>query len=117
MADFVSAINLYANIIKESNPNLYFIIGKAIYNDLTKYNVEILVNNSIDEKELLNKRTEITQFLSKRLNYKELRLNIKVKKENRKEIIYNPVDKYQYLLAKNPLLNKLRKEFNADLNY
>jgi DNA polymerase-3 subunit gamma/tau len=117
MADFINMFNLYAKTLEKESPNFYFMLMNCEFKELEDYKVEISVKNNVDEKELTMNKKEITQFISKKLNYNELRLFIRVKENNKKDIIYSPAEKFNYLSNKNSVLKLLKKQFSADINY
>jgi DNA polymerase-3 subunit gamma/tau len=104
-------------MIEKENTNLYFILSKSNFDSHYDYIVEILANNIVDEQILNNEKIALTQFLIKRLNYETLKIEIKVKHEDKKEIIYSPRDKFEFLNKKNPELSVLKNNFDANIKY
>jgi len=55
------------------------------------------------------------QFLYKKLNNYSIALDIKVNEEASKKYAFTPQDKYEKLREKNPLIDKLRADFDLDI--
>ena len=55
------------------------------------------------------------QFLYKKLNNYSIPLDIKVNEEASKKYAFTPQDKYDKLREKNPLIDKLRADFDLDI--
>ncbi len=55
------------------------------------------------------------QFLYKKLNNYSVALDIKVNEEASKKYAFTPQDKYEKLREKNPLIDKLRADFDLDI--
>lgn len=55
------------------------------------------------------------QFLYKKLNNYSIALDIHVNEEASKKYAFTPQDKYEKLREKNPLIDKLRSDFDLDI--
>lgn len=84
---------------------------------LEKDNVELEFGNSSLLEEFNNSFKQKAQhYLRTRLKNDliEFRLRISENAKTNTNILYTPQDKYKYLSEKNPLLDKLRQDFNLD---
>jgi DNA polymerase-3 subunit gamma/tau len=106
----------YVKKVKEENKiNFYTILT---VNDplLTKPNeITVLITNTAQESILQNELVEFLNFLRTRLRNFELGIvtrKVESKIENR---LYTSIERYHYLMEKNPKLEDLRKKFNLDL--
>jgi DNA polymerase-3 subunit gamma/tau len=106
----------YTQKVKEENKiNFYTILttGEPV---LTKPNeITVLITNLAQESILQNEQVEFLNFLRTRLkNFDLIMVTKKVesKLENR---LYTSMEKYHYLVEKNPKLEEMRKRFNLDL--
>lgn len=106
----------YIKKVKDENKiNFYTILT---VNDplLTKANeITVLITNTAQESILQNELVEFLNFLRTRLKNFELGIvtrKVESKIENR---LYTSIERYHYLLEKNPKLEDLRKKFNLDL--
>lgn len=72
--------------------------------------------NAIQEKDLGEIKGDLMEFLRTQLQNKalELRTSVEKKKEVKREFL-SEREKYERLVAKNPLLEELRKRLNLDL--
>jgi DNA polymerase-3 subunit gamma/tau len=97
-------------------PRLYFALKseKPILTD--NLNAILYVNNNSLEQSLLKMKTRLLQFLQSKLNNKDFGFEIKVKEieENNSERLYTDRDKYIFLLKKNPMIEKLKIDFDLD---
>jgi DNA polymerase-3 subunit gamma/tau len=97
-------INFYT-ILKSNQPVLE-----------TPTQIKIGIENSAQESILQSEMVEFLNFLRSRL--KNFDLTIVTEKVERKiqNRLYTSTEKYQYLVAKNPKLEEMRRRFNLDIN-
>jgi DNA polymerase-3 subunit gamma/tau len=74
----------------------------------TVFNASALENLEAD-------KTELMTFLRQKLNNYHFTLDIQLSKEEGQQRLYTPQDKYRRLLELNPDLQKLRQQFDLDL--
>lgn len=72
------------------------------------------VVNDMNRVELTNEMDLLLPFLKKKLNHYGIKIEIMVKKTIKEDSVYSPREKYQYLVKINPVLEKLRKNFDLD---
>lgn len=65
--------------------------------------------------DLENALPGLFQFLYKKLNNYSIELEVEVNEEVSKKYAFTPQDKYEKLKEKNPLIDKLRSEFDLDI--
>jgi DNA polymerase-3 subunit gamma/tau len=72
-------------------------------------------NNSL-EQALQKLKTRMVQFIQSKLNNKDFTLEIKVKESNEinSDKLYTDRDKYNFLVKKNPNIEKLKNDFDLD---
>ncbi|WP_316779945.1 DNA polymerase III subunit gamma/tau [Pedobacter antarcticus] len=108
--------NFYIQKAKTENKINFYTILNTNEPELSGPNeITVHITNLAQESILQQELVEFLNFLRTRLN--NYAINIKTKKvegklENR---LYTSIDKYHYLLEKNPKLEDLRKKFNLDL--
>ena len=76
------------------------------------YKVNIIVENAIQQQLLIESKVDVLNYMRQKLNNFQVDL-IPVMQQN--HIIRKPVtdsEKYQAMVAQNPLLDTFRKEFN-----
>ncbi len=69
----------------------------------------------MDEQALLIYKTELTQSIKNKFAYSFLKLEISVDTQERKEVYYNPMDKFFAIIKNNPAVSKLKEAFDADV--
>ncbi|MGL5891409.1 MAG: hypothetical protein ACRC3B_16080, partial [Bacteroidia bacterium] len=74
----------------------------------TVFNASALENLEAD-------KTELMTFLRQKLNNYHFTLDIQLSKEEGQQRLYTPQDKFRKLLELNPDLQKLRQQFDLDL--
>ncbi|MDR1357376.1 MAG: DNA polymerase III subunit gamma/tau [Tannerellaceae bacterium] len=76
------------------------------------YCFEVSVHNRVQEDELLNDSSRLLPYLRKCLGNTRLSMRVKISEANEKKLAYTSSEKYEHLLNINPLLRKLKEEFN-----
>ncbi len=106
----------YTESIKESMPRMYSTL--ASHNpDLGKNGViELELSNKVQFDDFNSKiKSELINFLREKSGDELLSIEVKIVKEADNNIKpYTSDEKFKYLSRKNPLLNKLKQEFNLD---
>lgn len=106
----------YIQKVKEENKINFYTILTANDPLLSKPNeITVLITNGAQESILQNEQVEFLNFLRTRLKNFELGIvtqKVESKLENR---LYTSIEKYQYLVEKNPKLAEMRRRFNLDL--
>ncbi|MGB0261069.1 MAG: DNA polymerase III subunit gamma/tau, partial [Flavobacteriaceae bacterium] len=77
--------------------------------------IHLTFPNTTNKKELVREKRDIMLFLADELNNDSLQLQIHVDKLEEKKYVYTQKDKYDQLVALNPLVDEFRKEFDLDL--
>jgi len=78
--------------------------------------VEIYALNPDQIHFIQENSSQIKEYLFSRLKNNRIRLDIKIKEDNTENTPFTNHEKYAYLSGKNPLLNKLVKEFDLRLD-
>jgi DNA polymerase-3 subunit gamma/tau len=106
----------YTESIKDSMPRMYSTLASH-YPDLRKNGViELELSNNAQFDDFNSKiKSELTGFLRKKSGNESLSIEVKIVKGADNNIKpYTSDEKFKYLSRKNPLLNKLKQEFNLD---
>lgn len=114
---FKSKLNEYADAIKDSKPNLFFILTNCEIENSGDNSATITFLNSMQEKEFEVSRHEIVRIIRKATECSSFRFKGKVIQEEIKEKLYRPLEKFNFLAQKQPALVKLRKDFDVELDY
>lgn len=112
-AEFLTQWKAFAEKVKSENKiNLYTLMVANPPRLVENFKVEVIVENGVQSHLLLNEKVDVLNFLRQNLQNYEIDLSpiIQTNTIVRKPI--TDVEKYQAMLVKNPLLDKLRQEFN-----
>ena len=105
----------YAQTI-EKNAYLKGIIINSKPTLLDNFQFEIAVYNQGQQEELLNDSSNLLIFLRNNLNNNRIQMKIRLNETNEKKLAYTSSEKYEHLLTINPVLAKLKDEFNLSLD-
>lgn len=114
---FKNKLDEYSDAIKESMPNLFFILKNCEITNNNDNTATITFLNSMQEKEFEASRHEIVRIIRKTTNCSAFQFKTKIIQEEIKERLYRPLDKFNFLAEKAPALMKLRGEFDFDIDY
>lgn len=109
--------NQYANQTKEDGKiNVYTIMTASEPLLETPEEITVHVEHKIQEGQLQDEMIDLLNFLRPRL--KNFNISIQCKQVTRAVVnrLYTNVERYQYLVDKNPKLEEMRKRFNLDVN-
>ena len=114
---FITKLNEYSEAIKDSMPNLFFILSSCEITNNMDNTATITFLNSMQEKEFENSKHEIVRIIRKTTDCSTFQFKTKLIQEEIKERLYRPLDKFNFLANKAPALMKLRGEFDFDIDY
>lgn len=77
---------------------------------------EVSVNNVMQENELKKIQTDIVQFLGRVLRNTSLKMKIRLIEESEMQKTLSPEEKYKQMVEQNPLLDKLRKNLQMEID-
>ena len=81
----------------------------------TNFKIVLTLPNSLMKNQLDRAKNPLLSFLREHLNNFGISLNIIVSETIEKKFVYTPLEKYNKLKEKNPLLEKLKNTFGLDL--
>lgn len=113
-----NAWNKYATSIKESNP--YFHASFTAHMPVLKE--DFLLEWEIENKSLLERfekeaKMDLLEFLRTELNNDHLQVKVLLNVEKGSKKVYTAQDKFNKMLEKNPNLQKLKQQFDLDIDY
>ncbi|MCB9013589.1 MAG: DNA polymerase III subunit gamma/tau [Bacteroidales bacterium] len=75
-----------------------------------------LENSTLQEDFILNVKAQLQTFLRRELKNDAIHLSVIIAdyEDNSKKMVYTAEEKFNYLAGKNPLLNKLKQDFNLE---
>lgn len=77
---------------------------------------EVSVHNPGQQDELINNSIDILSYLRIQLKNTRIQMRVRIDETNQKHLAYTAVEKYEHLLNINPILAKLKDEFNLTLD-
>lgn len=80
------------------------------------FNFEVAVHNPGQQEELLNDSINLLPFLRTNLKNSHIQMRIRISETNEKKLAYTSTEKYEHLMDINPVLDKLKNEFNLTLD-
>lgn len=83
---------------------------------LENFLFEVAIHNQGQQDELSNSAVSILSYLRHHLKNTHIQMRIRISESNEKKLAYTNTEKYQHLMEINPLLGKLRDEFNLTLD-
>jgi DNA polymerase-3 subunit gamma/tau len=73
---------------------------------------EVFVFNTVQQDELINECAQLLVFLRRKLNNTLIQMSVRVNENSDKKTVYTTAEKYQHLIGLNPMLARLKDEFN-----
>ena len=78
--------------------------------------IEVLVDNPIQEKEILNERNELIKFLSERLKNGKIHVYVRVNEQGENKKSFSPQERFKSMLERNPNIEHLRAELGLEID-
>jgi hypothetical protein len=78
------------------------------------YSIDLLVDNKSQKEEIMLARTDLHDFLRKRLLNGAIEINIKVNKDQKQRKAYTDEEKFKEMAEKNPDVLKLKEQLDLD---
>ncbi|MFT7085286.1 MAG: DNA polymerase-3 subunit gamma/tau [Vicingaceae bacterium] len=78
------------------------------------FQVELSVDNRSQAEELMDRRTEIHDYLRKQLNNGGVEVKFRIEKDQKKRKAYTDEEKFNKMLESNPTLLRLKNELSLD---
>lgn len=80
------------------------------------YFFEVGVHNPGQQNELSNGCADLLNYLRVQLKNTRIQMRVRITESNEKHLAYTATEKYEHLLSVNPILSKLKDEFNLTLD-
>lgn len=114
---FFSLWKKFAESLKDESPSLYAAMTQCDPKLLPDSQVEILLDNTIQEEALMERRQQLLGYLRKELNNYSLKVVVRIREITQESKAYLPVDKFKKLTDKNPSIIRLQKDLDLDFLY
>ncbi len=118
--DVLAAIATYSERIKQNNPRMYSTLSnlKPVFE--SEFRLIYTLNNTVQldtfSREIKN---QLLAFLKNTLGNDQLEIDAILNEGNdidSSNKLYTPEDKFKFMSEKNPVLNKLKQQFNLDFD-
>lgn len=108
----------YATSIEKSNPRLFSILNNHLPTLENGITVKLELRNPIQEGEVLKEKNALFTFLKNQLKNTTLELEtfINTQETDTSSEVFTASDKLKVMMEKNPVLAKLKQQFNLDLD-
>lgn len=106
----------FAESIKESMPRMYSTLKSHIPTINEKGMIELELSNDVQYDDFKSRiKPQLVSYLSEKCENTPIEIDLKLGKEaNENKIPYTSDEKFEFMSKKNPILNKLKQEFNLD---
>jgi len=103
--------------IDQKNRSLYAILNSRIPEVKDNFNLDFPVENTIQKQKIEAASLELVSYLRERLNNFSIVLRVMVKEGIKEKSYYTTEERYKYLADKYPIIEKLRKNLDLDIDY
>ncbi len=112
--------NTYAEILlKKGRDNLYSLMT-MVSPELSAPDVfEVSVVNDVQKDKLSDEKLSLLEYIKKELKVPSLQMKISVQKKQagQKNFPYTDKEKFNRMAEKNPILNKLKQQFDLEIEF
>ena len=108
--------NAYAKLVQQKGKyNLYSTLSFRKPFLQEKFQVEFTIENKVQEEALEQEKTDLLGFLRKELNNYSITLKTIINIVDSERKPYTATDKFKRMAEKNPAINKLKQQFDLDI--
>lgn len=112
-----SAYREFVQHLKSEKPRLYSILLSKKPFLKENFTIHLLMDNETQLEDFnLNVKADLLNALRKTLNNSAISIVTQIEEKELPRKIYTAQEKFQELASRNPLLNRMRKEFNLDFD-
>jgi DNA polymerase-3 subunit gamma/tau len=83
---------------------------------LKDFQFEVAVHNPGQQNELAANSLDLLSYLRTTLNNTQIQMQTRIVETNEKHLAYTSTERHEYLLKQNPVLARLKEEFNLRLD-
>ena len=102
-------------LLKEGEKNIASILASNLPSINENNDIEFILSNNLMKEQLKQEKIKVLKYIRKTLNNYSIQLKIIVNEKEEKKFAYTPVEKYNKLIEKNPLLRELKDTFQLEL--
>lgn len=85
--------------------------------ELNESIITVPLHNPVQEMMLTNLRSDLTTFLRDRLKNQSINITGELRVADQRKVIYTNREKFDYLVAKNPMLKELKDRLGLDTDF
>lgn len=109
------AVQQYAESIKTDKPRIFSAFATQTPKLLNNSVVELTLSNQAQLDDFnKNLKFELVNYIRNFLQNDDVSVEFRIEEQHEQTLIYTTEDKYKHMVAKNPNLDKLRKQLNLD---
>ncbi len=113
--DLIRCWDAYANTLV-NKPHLKNTMNHCKPALLDNFKFEVKVNNPAQQEELIGNSLELLKKIRTQLKNEQIQMHIRLDEINEKKAIYTSTEKFEFLNNMNPLLSKLKDEFDLTID-
>ncbi len=103
--------------IDTKNRSLYLTLNKRAPDLKDNFTLEFPVDNKIQKQQIESISLDLVNHLREKLNNFSIVLKIPVQEVKKEKTYYSAEERYKYLVDKYPIIDKLRKKLDLDIDY
>lgn len=113
-----NALSEYIEIRKQQEASdMELLILNKSFELLENFQIKLVLSNSLELNILERAEQELVQFLRKQLQNGKIKLLPEIKEQEAKDKLYTDRDKFQFMVEKNPELQKLKDRLGLDFEF
>jgi DNA polymerase-3 subunit gamma/tau len=113
--DLIRCWDAYAeNIEKEVHLKNTMLSCKPLL--LENAHFEVAVHNPLQKDKLVGHSLELLKMMREQLSNSKIQMHVRIEETNEKKLAYTSLEKYELLHQINPLLSKLKAEFDLSID-
>lgn len=116
-ADFDKQWSLYLSQVEHLHPNLHGILQNSLVRVEEDTHIIIKTANEFQNKEILEIRSDILEYLRQQLQNSEISLDTEIDAQIVDKKVYTPQDKLAKMANINPEIINFKKELSLDLDF
>ena len=114
-SDLIRCWDAYANTLV-NKPHLKNTMNHCKPALLDHFKFEVKVHNPAQQEELISNSLELLKKIRAQLKNEQIQMLIRLDEINEKKAIYTSAEKFEFLNNMNPLLSKLKEEFDLTID-
>lgn len=103
--------------INKKNRSLYLTLNKRVPDLKDDFILEFPVENVIQKQQIEAVSLDLVNYLREKLNNYSIVLKTVIKAGDKQKTYYSAEERYKYLADKYPIIEKLRKNLDLDIDY